>query len=164
LVCTPHPRLERQFTVNDHDYKRCLLKIAFELACRWLGDRYLDDPQADLLRHCILSQELPTDEMARMFFDRIDLHEDGGISRFWDHEEDSHLGMLLPLPKDPGGIAAYVRIFTAFEGTVLVSKCNAAERYPSFESMFVSNPASGGDVRELRLSKEISRNRRTPSP
>jgi len=163
VVCTPHPVMEKHFTVDEHEYKRCILKIAYELTCHWLGEGYLDDPHAELMRRCVVSEEAPDEEMTRLFFDRIDYHEDGGLGRFWDFEEDSHLGMLTPLWTE-AGIAAYVRIFKIFEGTLLVSRCSVAERYPSIEGMFVGNPVCGGEVRELTLRREISRNRRNPSP
>jgi HNH endonuclease len=56
---TQNPEIHFNWKVDEHQFRRGLLKIAYELAHRWLGDTYLDDPMAVLIRGFILDDELP---------------------------------------------------------------------------------------------------------
>ena len=47
------PRVTGSPDIDVHDYRRAVIKIAYELAHRWLGDAYLQDPSAKLLRDII---------------------------------------------------------------------------------------------------------------
>jgi hypothetical protein len=51
-----NPQLHHQIKVDMAEFRKGLLKIAYELAFIWLGDSYLDDPMAAKLRDVVLSR------------------------------------------------------------------------------------------------------------
>lgn len=130
-----------------------MLKIVYELACHWLGDVYLDDPTAGLLRSCILDNNLPDDWVSCYpIRETIDFSSDVLLYPFWADEPHSHIAFLM---NNDDYISAYVRIFETIEGHVIVSE--GANRYPNFKGMFLSNNPVKGDVREVALSAEFAR-------
>jgi hypothetical protein len=164
VICTPHPWMEKTFIVDEHEYKRAILKVAYELGCYWLGSSYLDDPLGKTIREWILSDGPSDDESAAPIPGTVDLYEAGGTGLFWEQEENSHIGILIPMPENFGGIAVYVRVFKEFEAKVLLSKCNARTAYPNLEAMFLCNPVDGSSVRASTFSREWSRLRKAHGP
>jgi hypothetical protein len=50
------PELHHEIKIDIAEFRKGLLKIAYELAFIWLGESYLDDPMAARLRDVILSR------------------------------------------------------------------------------------------------------------
>lgn len=104
--------------IDIHDYRRAVVKIAYELSHRWLGDRYLEDATAKLMRDIIFDSLFSPED-----FDRSELR--GQILLGGD---------LLPkLPMDfsarhlaymtckQGQVAICIQIFDIFQALLLVS-------------------------------------------
>jgi hypothetical protein len=51
-----NPEMHHEIKINMGEFRKGLLKIAYELAFLWLGEDYLDDPMAARLRDVILSR------------------------------------------------------------------------------------------------------------
>lgn len=101
-------------------YKLGILKIAYELAHRWLGDDWLDDPVAHELRDVILERrEMETATL------RGQIHI-GVIAPLtpWSHDPHAHIGFLSRLNNR---LTVSIRVFDVFSGLVTVS--HDAPRY-----------------------------------
>lgn len=48
-----HPKVNVNITIDMFHYMRALAKISYELTWYWLGDTYIDDPQAAIIRDFI---------------------------------------------------------------------------------------------------------------
>ena len=131
------------------DYKRGVLKIAYELACRWLGDAFLQEPIATDIRNCLLpSKGTPQGFALR---GRIDLAgAEPRIPSLWG--PNVHVGCML-VSKDH--VALVVGVFDIIEAQVIVSQ--QPSHYAGVASMFVTNDSVSGEVREGRLNDEFAR-------
>jgi HNH endonuclease len=132
-------------------YQRAICKIAYELACIWIGDSYLDDPRAQALRDFILKG---TDgEVSKA------IRLDGGIASMslWQSEPNAHIGLAVQQGND---IAVWVRIFDAVSGVILIT--NAAPTYPSLkDGRFLLIDLCGRDSRNGTLTDEFFRTRQS---
>ncbi|MFZ5894770.1 MAG: HNH endonuclease [Myxococcota bacterium] len=61
VVRTEQPVVRVPLSLDMSRYRRGLMKIVYELACEWLGDRYVDVPTAVILREFIFDEDLPFD-------------------------------------------------------------------------------------------------------
>ena len=144
------PWMHMRLGIDVVEYKRAIIKIAYELAWRWLGDAYLDDPMAAQIRACLLDGEgWSAKELVR---GEIDFVGEKPTYPFWHDGTKSHLAFSMAVPE---GIVVYVRVFELFEGKILVSESPA--RYGDFEGKFLRNDPVTGNVREVDLVDEFAR-------
>lgn len=143
------PWMEMRVAIDVVEYKRAIVKIAYELACMWLGDAYLDDPTAAQLRGCLLDDDWSSKQRVRGV---IDLIGEKPEYPFWHDGTRSHLAFAMPTED---GICIYVRVFELFEGRLLVSENK--DRYAGFEGRFLSNNPVTGVLREVDLVEEFAR-------
>jgi hypothetical protein len=132
------------------EYKRGVLKIAYEMAAYWLGQDYVEqDPTAAALRACIwdFSDGWPAGHIVH---GRIDLVA-GQVSMFLS-EKGAHMAWMMGAPN---GIACYVRVFDIFEGTIKVAA--DPRRYPAFSRKLLAIDPVTGECRESTLEEELAR-------
>jgi hypothetical protein len=132
-------------------YQRAICKIAYELACIWIGDSYLADPKAQALRNFILKGA--DGEVSKA------IRLDGGVASMslWQSEPKAHIGLAVQQGND---IAVWVRIFDAVSGVILIT--NAAPAYPSLkDGRFLLIDLCGRDSRNGTLTDEFFRTRQS---
>jgi hypothetical protein len=147
----PQPRVTMGPDVDLHDYRRAIIKIAYELAHRWLGDAYITDATAGLMRGIILNSNFAPED-----FERSGLR--GQIL----------LGQVLPeLPFDASAcllaymirqgeqVALCIQIFDLFQACLTVSECGGRYRDPP--DMAVLIEARNGKLTEAGLGQVLSR-------
>lgn len=130
-------------------YQRAILKIAYELACRWLGDAYLEDETAQAIRLAVMDKTSASWLGSHQVNGHIDFY--GAMKTpldMWDEEQDAHVALLA---RNKNLVVCSVRIFKIFQGQIIMS--NNATSYPRFEAMVAINPIAD-DVRESTLIAE----------
>jgi len=78
------PEVTYAVQFDTWDYQRGICKIVYELAWLWLGDAYLDDPVAEMLRTVILSGT------EQGIAGRITMGSDASPLSLWDGERKAH--------------------------------------------------------------------------
>jgi len=149
----PNPRVKMHIKMDMLQYKRAILKIAYELAHYWLGQNYFDDSTGEIIRECILDNNLSGDFSSQYpIKGSIDPIGEKARFNFWDDEPKNHIAFMIV---DRNEIFCYLRIFSVFEGIIQVSV--DANNYPDFKGKFISiNPISGV-IRESTYLEEINR-------
>jgi hypothetical protein len=149
----PNPSIKMSLTMDMVQYKRAILKIAYELAHYWLGENYFDDSTGEIIRQCILDNNLPEDFSSQYpIKGSIDLIGEQSRFNLWGDEPKNHIAFMNV---DGNQISCYLRIFSVFEGVIQISI--DADNYPDFKGKFISiNPVSGV-TRESNYLEEIVR-------
>jgi hypothetical protein len=146
------PRILVEEHIDLIEYKRGVLKTAYELACHWLGEEYLSDPSGTTIRNCILDESPPaTWKTKHLMLEAIDFMNNSAIFSAWQGD-GAHIGLLM---RDGENLVMSVRIFERIEGRILVS--TQANGYPRFEDMFISNNPTSGEIQDTTLAKERAR-------
>jgi hypothetical protein len=148
---TEGPWVSINFDVDTVQYKRAIIKIAYELAWRWLGDPYLDDPTAAALRACLFAPGRWDD--GERVGGMIGLCTRTPMFPQWQDNADAHLSFITT--SEQTAVVVYVRVFDIFEGQVVVSR--NVDRYPDYVPMFLCNDAVSAEVREVALADECER-------
>jgi hypothetical protein len=155
-----NPVIDSTVNLDMFGFKMGLLKIAYELAFRWLGEDYLGDSIAAQIRAVLMARSreqaiavagLLRGEMASPY--------DSLAHAFtpWNDDPNAHVAFSRVVKNS---IIMFVRIFTAVAGTVVVTD-NAA-RYvtgpfdPSVVRVIRIAPASGTSI-ETPFTSEIGR-------
>jgi HNH endonuclease len=141
------PSVLYSFRIDTYDFRRGICKIIYELACLWLGDAYLDDPVAQMLRNVILSG---TEEkiVGQILFD-------GAVPclSLWKGEPKAHIAFGR---QQGEAFIIAVRIFDAASGVLCVT--NTASIYPSItDGRFLLIDLTGGSSRNCSLEDEVIR-------
>lgn len=151
----PNPLVHYSAQIHATSYERAILKIAYELAWLWLGQKYLNDPTAEILRACIMDKSLENHEWSSKYSIRgsIDLITPE-IDRFpwWKRENDPHVAFMVEVDNF---IGCYVRIFKNFDAMITVSEDSS--RYPGFIPKFLAISTDKGTRRELPFYEELER-------
>ncbi len=114
-----NPKLKYERSYSFAFVRHAMLKIAYELACLWLGDQYLSDPEAELLRAAIMSPDpRSTDHLPAA----VHSPEANGSFRFWAGNPNLHLTMAHVSGPE---IAIVVRVFDIHEAVVWVSRLSS---------------------------------------
>jgi hypothetical protein len=128
-------------------YQRAICKIAYELACIWIGDGYLDDPVAQSLREFILEGN----EVA--IPGAIQLNGTTPPLNLWQSEPKAHIAVGL---RQNGNVAIGVRVFDCMSGVVFVTSGERA--YPDLkDGRFLLMDLIGNASRSSTLDEEIIR-------
>ena len=140
------PSVRQNFAFDAERFPVAILKIAYELAWLWLGDTYLDDPTAVLLRDKILrGRDVEING-------QIQIGLTPPFDHLWQDENDALIGMAA---KVPTSIAVSARIFDVISGSIVVTK--QPERYPSFEGRFHLCDPQARTRRDSTLQEELRR-------
>ncbi len=146
------PELHHQIKMDLAEFRKGLLKIAYELAFLWLGESYIDDPMAARLRDVILSR---SDEQAARLRGTITLGCDIPPVALWAHDKDCHVAYDLVTGND---IAVCLKIFDVFAAVVIVSE--QKDRYVKgpFDAMrFIQLDPVLGSNRQCSFIEEMGR-------
>ncbi|MGR6342355.1 HNH endonuclease [Priestia megaterium] len=147
------PSIEMQLTMDIVQYKRAILKIAYELAYYWLGDEYFNDSIGERIRKCILDDNFSEDfSSSYSIKSSIDLIGEQSIFNFRDEEPKNHIAFMIV---DGHQINCYVRIFSIFEGLIQVSE--EADKYSNFEGKFISLNPILGVIKETTYLEAMAR-------
>jgi len=150
----PNPRCILPLSLALYDFFLPLLKIAYELTWRWIGDAYLNDPIAQVLRDAIWDKSWDENWSVRHpIRGQATMSREAQIFNFWSGDSLSHLGILV---RDRNTLACNVRVFDIFAATVKVS--DHAHLYEiGEEGRFIANHSVTGEVRESTLVQEFER-------
>ena len=151
-ITGPCPPLSFKADIDLIDYQRGILKIAYEIAWKFLGNGYLDDPTGRRLRECFLDDGYDEGWLTKYGISgAVRLSDTSHFFEVWEEDKESHLALVT---KSAGNkIQCKVRIFNLFEAAVIVSV--NARQYPAFnESMFLAISPRTGEVRESTLPTE----------
>lgn len=142
------PTVKYPLQIDAFQFRRGLVKIAYEYACLCLGDKYLDDPIAEQMRDYALNDTRH----------EIKGNAQIGVSpafQAWASEPNTHLAFAVP---NEGCIIIGIRIFSTFSAEILVSR--NADAYPGLAQAggaFTSIDPVSGDVRHSSFEVELSR-------
>ena len=111
-----NPEVIYRLAIDTVNFKRGLLKIAYELAWLWLGESYLDDPMGATLR-MILRKEIDEEESGL----RGDAQLGAGFSCLspWSSDKTSHIAFNMTTE---GRVTICVRVFQSLSAIVGVSE------------------------------------------
>jgi hypothetical protein len=154
-----HPEVQGHTDVDLHAYRRALIKIAYELTHRWLGEAYLSDPNAELLRSIIRDPTFSLEDFQNKLSGQIligcDLISPPPVDLF-----AGHVAYILRLEDR---MAVYVQVFDLFQALLVVSETAACYQLPETTAVFLdacTGVAIEGPLREvLARAKEMPRAR-----
>ncbi len=152
-----NPSVKVPLSIDLSEYRYGLVKIAYELAHYWIGEPYLGDPTAAVLRNCALNTPADFAPGVRGSFSHT---AEQPLLTLWADEPDSLIGAAL---RTDGRIAVFVRILGVFDAMVCVTE--HASKYPAFEERFVlidpigKNSRSSTWLDEARRVSDLERRR-----
>lgn len=141
--------IQYQASYNPLELDRAIAKIAYELAFHWLGEEYLQDPQAARLKNYLTDYNKGWE--TRHAIEVRDVEAHSPVLKYWAEEMESHLAALI---KSKEGIFIAVRIFNTFGLCVLVSYQPSEYRV---KQKFLSNNFLTSDIRDSDFEEEIAR-------
>ncbi len=153
VVTVEQPEVKTRVQVDIADYKRGLLKIAYELACTWLGDDYLNDPLAAAIRDVVLGHVSHEEAKVR---GKADMVRPDAL-RFWPADQNTHIAFAMV---SSGSITITLKIFETFFMVVQVTE--RAELYGVHDAgasalQFVEIAVPSGTYRQSSFIEEITR-------
>lgn len=151
-ILKSQPEIKIQTSFDLVRYKKGILKISYELACYWLGEKYLNDRTAALIRDA-LKDERDMSQWKGVHNLKGNIDFIGNHSRipFWDDKPASHIAFMM---QTQGVLIIYVRIFRAFEGIVEVSK--TPEAYSVGDGSFIEIDTKLDEMRASTFIEELS--------
>lgn len=111
-----HPEVRVGLRLPLDGYPRALLKIAYELACTWLGDTYLGDPMAEVIRDAVLGRMGMEGSGVK---GRTLLGLKGSALLPWAAHPDSHIAFTSTVQ---GCILVSLKVFDTFSASFVVSE------------------------------------------
>ena len=148
----PHPDIRVLTTFDIVKYKKGILKIAYELACYWLGTSYLKDPIGQKIRQALKDQrDLRQWEEVTGLRWKIDLIATASTIPYWDNKPASHVAFLIPSHQ---GLTIYVRIFKAFEGILEISQ--TPKRYQVGGGKFIEMDTKSDELKQSTLFQQLA--------
>ena len=149
-----NPQVQLKFSINFAFLRHAMIKIAYELAFLWLGEDYLDDPLAAVLRSAILSPDATATDGLAAF---IGIPEECDAFKLWQAHGAHHIACSSVVDN---GICVAVRIFDIYAAVVMVS--NHAGRYlkgadESAKMRFLALDAADGRMHSSPYSEELLR-------
>lgn len=148
------PEIKIDIPIDIVHFKRAMMKIAYEMACTWLGEAYTRDGMASTLRHCIWDTKLKGDWSARYpIRGQLGIFDESAPHLPFLHDRPGQHIVLLS--RAQGRIGAYIRIFEIFEGAVEVTK--NADQYPAFIPQFLAIDPVSGRCDKSTVDEEIIR-------
>ncbi len=145
------PQILYDLDLNFASVRRGICKIAYELAFRWLGESYIEDPLAYKLRAFILNGVKSQPIRGPITVGTI------GALAFWASDIDSHMAHSVV---DSGSVFIVLKIFEIFSAAILVSELGANYGMGQFDpetAHFIHINAVSGACRESSLAEELLR-------
>ncbi len=131
------PGLIGQFTVDLQEFQRGIVKIAYELACMWLDDTYLDSATAAEIRNLIFA---PAEDIVKHDLTNIQI----GVLRplqAWGETSLDHVAYGFV---EKGVTIIAVRVFDVFSAAMAVAMPGDGTVPKPWRGSFLSiNPATG---------------------
>jgi hypothetical protein len=153
IVTTENPHVTVPMSFDLSEYRRGLMKIVYELARLWLGDSYLDDPTAGVLRRFILDDKLPLDSAVKHpIRGRLRMAPKAPLLPFWDDYREHLTGCMVD---NSSSLGVMVSILGVFDGAVRIT--DSPESYPQRQQRFVAIHATSGATRECSFEEEAVR-------
>lgn len=112
---TENPTLHVTMQVDSRRIPQALLKILYELAFIWLGENYIDDPRATVIRAAIVADDAASAEDILKYTGSPS--EWPAIS-FWEQHRAHHLAFATDVA---GAIGICVRVFDIFAGSAVIT-------------------------------------------
>lgn len=128
------PTVTGEVEIDQHDYRRAILKIAYQLAHRWLGERYLSDAVGAALRAALRADQFTVDAYEALPF-LANVRLDSAVL---PGAESLHIAFLLAVE---GTHILIVQVFGLFQGVVQV--CSSMRPEPGENRGVVIDPATG---------------------
>lgn len=151
-----------EFPIDDTFYKLGILKVIYELAVLWLGDRYLADPMARRLRSALFDEKQdPTLQKYQLLGDIGPISSDSAIDYPWSPFEgykDQHLAILI---RQRHFLVCAVKIFDVFYGILSVSERAGLYGFAKHEGRFLSVNPVAGNYKDCSLQEELMRQSRS---
>ncbi len=154
-----NPEVTLDFFYDDIEYRRAILKIAYELGYYWFGDEFLNNEDAELIRQCIMH-----DEPSVKWYEKFQLRpvigraSDFSVYDCWSDAKDSHIAYVSPLG---GRVYCFIKIFDVFAAFIpLSSKYILPKNNPHFHDSlgnFIAVNYKTGKCKECTLAEESSR-------
>jgi len=111
-----NPVVQVNIDVSFAFVRHAMMKIAYELAFRWLGEPYLDDPLAIQLREAICKDDLTSTDMLAGY---VGWAEPCTAFRFWTPHEAHHLAFASVVANS---VVIATRIFDQYAVAIPVSR------------------------------------------
>jgi len=134
--------------VNISDSQRCIFQNRLRAIPSGLGEVYIDDPVAKILRGVALGKKRP--EETRIKY-KILWGSDLNVLAFWNNERDCHVVLSQ---KSVDHVLIVLKIFDVFSAWIVVSETPSL--YANDDCFIHINPVSGA-LRESTFSDEIHR-------
>jgi hypothetical protein len=149
------PVIKRSISVSFAYLRHAMLKIAYELAFLWLGEDYLCDPVAHLLRAAISDRDIASTDAIPGY---INVAQGCPAFQNWSSDGSHHLAYALALPNRQ--IVVAVRIFDIYAAAVPVT--SDAQRYLRSRSdreklRFLAIDAPSGQTIDTSHDDEVRR-------
>jgi HNH endonuclease len=141
LSVIEQPVVRHDVNFKFTDPRRGILKIAYELAWRWLGDDYLNDEGAQRLRQVTLSDRSLDDPESPQIPGIISAGEMIRALMLWNHLPNVHLALMQCFK---GRVGVLVRVFNTLSAIIGVSE--HADRY-----RHLTETSYGGNFLKLDL-------------
>lgn len=134
------PMVHMTAEVDMLHYQRAILKIVYELAYYWLGEKYLEDETAIKLRQCILDDLVWEKNTVEKFCieGKILIDSNNALWEFWKDDECSHLAFINVCD---GVLFIGVRVFNNISGIVTISK-ESTKYFPFTPQFLAINPVT----------------------
>jgi hypothetical protein len=152
VVRQEQPRLSIPVSLDLSQYRRGLMKIVYELACYWIGESYVDDPMAGLLRQFTFDESLPFDPSQRYpIRGTMRMSPKEPFMPFWPDERDHLIALML----NRGDLGIHVSVLGVLDACVAIT--DSPEKYAHCEQRFISIDPRTGLTRESTFEKEAGR-------
>jgi hypothetical protein len=158
---TINPTIRTTVQIDGFGFSLGLLKIAYELAFRWLGDGYLDDPMAARIRGILRA---PSREeainAAQDIQSEMSFAYDNSNPNFLHWNNDAHAHVAYAGAINSNDIAIFVRIFNCVSGGVIVTDRGALYAEGRFDPKvikFVHIDPANQVTREIPFLVEMGR-------
>jgi hypothetical protein len=145
------PTVEQTLSLDLRSPMLGMLKITYELAHHWLGDRYLADPTSQVIAGALLSGIENWTEEFRIR-GQIGMSQERHLLRLWSDERMSHIAVLA---RSGGTLMVMATVYHVFDGSVVIS--DRAHLYEPVEQSFLAVDAVTGNTREGSLEDELAR-------
>lgn len=129
------PEISYKFQVDIPQFKRSILKIAYELGYYWLGSKYLEDKIAEQSRTILLEEKFSNifrqKNPTPVFIKHINASP--VIDNILQKEEDIYLAIMLQINEF---LFIYINFLNCIEGLVLISE--NSECYSGYRDMILT--------------------------
>ena len=116
-----------QVEVDTKEYKRAVAKIAYELACEWIGTEDLEDPVGEKIRRYVIDPSFTVPPIENAVNGRIGFRPIRDLCKLLNYQPFNHVGRIR---SSEGVLVCHISIFNIILGSIIVS--DTPERYEMF--------------------------------